>query len=450
MGEPEIPHQSIRTSYFNAAGLLVALTLFVLLIAYGVVLSYKAHAGEPASIGTQVVAQMLLAYALMFLVWWRMPNDPDQRIVSMLFVSAILCRVLLIFIEPYTSSDVSRYLFDGRIALEGLDPYRVAHDQPQLAELRAQWQPPPEHAKYTTLYPPLALALYSFAASFGTTLALLVWKCLTTLASVAICFIAYKSLQKAKLLQHFPLIALSPILILEAGEAAHVDVFSALCVLISIYAWQHQRLGLAGLAIGIGVTIKLLPLMMLLPLWFACRSWRSRVNLMLGCAISTTVVYASALALGLRPIGSISTFFSKWRASSPLFHWLEPNLGTALPYVAVVIGGCTILLIALYAWRIKQLSFSSLALIAQASLAVPLLISPVVFPWYLMPVAVLFAFRPNSFIALWMITFVFTYEVLNDFLCCGIWAPSAWAINLIGAGFVIGGVGAFKYDLRQK
>ena len=54
------------------------------------------------------------------------------------------------------------------------------------------------------------------------------------------------------------------------------------------------------------------------------------------------------------------------------------------------------------------------------ALAIPLLISPVVFPWYLSALVPLLALRPNIYgIAACLIIMPLTYEVLNDFSCCG-------------------------------
>ena len=62
---------------------------------------------------------------------------------------------------------------------------QVAHDAPELAELRSVWQPPVEHVQYPTLYPPLSLALFSLSASAGVDAAPVVWKVLATLAVAA-------------------------------------------------------------------------------------------------------------------------------------------------------------------------------------------------------------------------------------------------------------------------
>jgi len=419
----------------------LAMALFFCVIAYSIALSYQASLEAPVQIGTQVVVQSVVAYILMFWVWRCMPQKISSSLVYALFSVGIAARLVLLFTDPYTSNDVSRYLFDGRILLEGLDPYRVAHDAPELVNLRAQWQPPPEHAKYVTLYPPLALGLYSVASAFGPEHALVAWKFMTTTASLAIAGIAYKVLVNAGYLRHLPLVLFSPLLILEAGESVHIDVFSTLAVIAAIWAWQCQRFLLAGVVIGLGVSIKLLPLFLLVALGVFSKTWRAKIELAIGTVLSVLTIYGVAFLSGLRPLGSISVFFEKWRASSPLFHWFEPYLGQAgMSYLVIGVGATVMTGVLIWGLCLKHKKQQTLFAMTQAVMAVPLLLSPVVFPWYLMPLALLFALRPNLILALWLMALPVSYEVLNQYLCCNIWSPAGWAINLIGVSLIAGAI----------
>ncbi len=423
------------------------LLLFFAVIAYSLFLSYQLQSSAlnimGNHIGTQVVVQYLLAYALMFGVWCKMPVTLNTKLIRRLLFCGVAARLVLIVIDPYTSNDVSRYLFDGRILLEGLDPYSIAHDAPELADLRAQWLPPSEHAKYVTLYPPLALLLYSIASFFGSLHAIVVWKTLTALASLSLLAVGYKVLQRAGLLRHLPLIALSPLLIFEAGEAAHIDVFSALSVAAAVWAWQYKKWLLAGVVIGLGASVKILPLFLLLPLALFVKTWRARAWLALGCFITLLVVYGTALASGLRPVGSISVFFSKWRANSPLFHWLEPCLGQSMVILVAVLFGLLMSSLLVWGWASRDKSSGYALALAQALFVLPLILSPVIFPWYLMPLVIFFALQPTLVIAGWMVVLPISYEVLNQFLCCGVWAPAGWVTNLIGLVLIAASVSTF-------
>ena len=392
-------------------------------------------------LGWITVFQYMLMAICMLLAWYYGPKSNLLWDYRWLIIAAVLARLLLLSVEPYSSNDIDRYLFDGKIAISGFDPYRVSHDAPALQELRAIWMPPAEHAKYVTLYPPLALGLFSLASSMGIEWAALVWKLLVTLAGLAILWMMVLVLGRAKKLRHLALIALSPLLILETGVGAHLDVFSALTVCAAIYFWQTKRVYFCGLIIGIGALLKILPLLMLVPLVFFSGKLRVAVRLISATLLTVVSGYALAFLAGFHPIGSIGVFFQKWRNGSPVFNGLdailsESALAITLPLLAIF----AVVLAAIWAWRTSSSDPNSIQYvkILQWTLAIPLILSPVVFPWYLLPLVPLVALSPNTFFLAWFILFPFFYEVLNQFSCCGVWAPAQWPIYVLTIGMVLG------------
>ena len=150
---------------YSKAWYFAALASFVICTAYSLVLSSDiATSNNLESVGTRVIIQYTLASVLMLIVWQGLPRITGEfSATASLLLVGVISRLVLVLVDPYTSNDVARYLFDGRIALAGFDPYQIPHNAPELLELRKQWAPPPEHAKYVTLYPPLALALFSLS-----------------------------------------------------------------------------------------------------------------------------------------------------------------------------------------------------------------------------------------------------------------------------------------------
>ncbi len=429
-----------RTTYF------ALLAVFVVTISYSLALNSDVVNGDGLeSIGIRIVFQYTLASVVMLLIW-RIGRHLGNNLstVFILLVVGISTRLILLAVDPYTSNDVARYLFDGRIAFEGLDPYQIPHDAPQLIALREQWAPPAEHAKYVTLYPPLALSIFSFAASFGQDAAIWVWKVFTTFSSIAVLLLAYKILQRQDKLQHLPLVALSPLLILEAGEGMHLDIITALAILAAVFFWQSKRLLMVGVCIAIGGLLKVLPMVLLLPLFITLNRWKDRLVLVVSALSVWFGAYAAAFYFGFRPIGSLGVFFEKWRSGSALFLWLEPHLSTT--DMAVTVFGLMslgFLVVAVYLYRSKRLAIqfndvsqtplnSTLLLSMQLVLAIPLLVSPVIFPWYIVPIMALLALRPNLLMILWSLSIPLLYQVLGQFICCGVWEPANWPVHVIG------------------
>ncbi len=394
-------------------------------------------------LGWVTVAQYLALSLCMFVVWKFGPQSNRLKDFVGIIAIAIIVRAILVPVNPYTSNDVDRYLFDGKVALSGFDPYRTNHNAPTLKALRAEWPTPEEHAKYPTLYPPGAIGLYALSAASGADNAALVWKSLSFFASALTVIFMALVLLSAGNLKHLSLVALSPILIFEAGVGAHIDAFSTLAVAASLYAYQRKLFVYAGVAIGLGTLSKLLPVLLLLPLFFSMNKLRDATKLVIAALATIGLGYAIAIVLGMQPIGSTPVFFEKWRNAAPLFDLLNIFLSgyTLVFFIALITVGAFVI-VTLWTWnqspKNEKNTLLAISPALQWVLIVPLLLSPVVFPWYLMVLVPLFALRPTFFLSAWFTLLPLSYLVLNKFACCGIWAPLGWTNYLLAVGLVLG------------
>ena len=419
----------------------------------------------PLELGTAVIIHYLLLSILMLACWksWCSISTKNLSNASdylLLFFVAILSRLILVDVEPYLSNDIDRYLFDGKLALEGFDPYSINHEISAVANLREIWQPPPEHAQYPTIYPPLALALFSLASMAGAEWAPLVWKTITTLAGIVLLLLAFTLLKVTNKLQHFPLIALSPLLLLETGVGAHVDIFSALMICIAILAWQHDKFKFCGAALGLGGLVKLLPLLLMIPFFFFVQTLNNKLKLVVAAVLTFIGGYCISLALGLQSVGSLGTFFYKWRFGSPIFsaldYFFSSNVALMLNSLFLAIGLLTVayfsLRLSIQPDRSKQYFFEQMATLGAVALALPLLLSPVSFPWYYIVLLPLVLVAPNTItnriVLVWITLTPLSYEVLNGFSCCQLWQPAAWPLWTIGICSVLTTV--FLYFQRRE
>ncbi|MFT5084920.1 MAG: alpha-1,6-mannosyltransferase [Lentisphaeria bacterium] len=389
-------------------------------------------------IGHATYLQFAMLFVAMLLVWRYGPKTQSVQDYSVIIFCAVIMRLILIPVEPYTSNDIDRYLFDGYITTQGLDPYRVNHDAPELQSARELWSPPPEHSKYVTLYPPIALALFSVAASTGVEYAHLTWKLMVTLASLVTLLLSILILKRAGKLQHLALVAVSPILIFESGVGVHLDMFSALSICLVLYFLQRKLLVGAAIFIGFGTAIKLLPFVLACPIVLALRNFKASLIFCSSLAFSLLLIYSSAYLLDLHPIGSIGTFFEKFRFGSPYFFLLETLLDLKLlAFINSVILLLGFSCIAIYTWlKSRTLLDEACVLAMLLAMALPLFLSPVIYPWYLAPLIPLIALSPRPLFVVWLGTLPFTYQVLGQFICCDQWRPSTWPLVLISLGML--------------
>lgn len=426
----------------------VVLALFIIGIGLSYPLSSLHVSNSPNSsnwLGEWVLGQYFVLTMGMLLAWKSRCFNEN---VTWLMVLGISARIGIIPVDPYLSNDVARYLFDGYIAGIGLDPYQISHDHSTLSEAVAWWNPPSEHLKYPTLYPPLAVGLFSLGSHWGPEVAYWVWKSLTALASIGVMFVSLILLKRLDKIQHFSLVALSPILILESGIGMHLDVFCALAVLGAVLCWFQEKWIKAGFLVGIGALIKLLPVILLVPLVGALRNWDKSVKLLFSAIITIIVGYGLAVLGGWKPVGSIGVFIEKFRFGSLLYSLFEPIWGFKITgIVSLVVLLIGYLLLFLKANKgLKQPQ--QVILLVQVALILPLITGPVVYPWYLLPLIPMLAIFPNNVLLVWTILQPLTYEVLSAFNCCRIWAPEIWPLSVIYGSLIL--VAMLEYKKLSK
>lgn len=383
----------------------------------------------PGRLGTSYLLLHGLLTVLMLSVWrlGQPLDDAAQRRVLWAGVAALL---VLLPAPALTSHDPQRYVWDGRVALSGQDPYQLAPDSPQLASLRAQWPTPAEHAAYATLYPPAALAVFTASAAFGPEWAPRVWKILVTLAGIATLLLTAGLLRRRNALMHLPLLGLSPLLMLETGIGAHVDVFCALAVAALLWGLQSGRFASAGAALALGALCKLLPALAFAPILFSL-GWHKALRFGGAFICVLAIGYALAFAAGWQPLGSLPVFFEHWRFGAPLFALIETQFSIHALRIASVLT-LLVLGLALRCARTSLIAGITIALCAA------LLFSPVVFPWYLCVLLPCLALAPSAFLLLWVSTAPLTYEVLDRFAGAGVWEPALWPLWALAVAWLLG------------
>ena len=379
------------------------------------------------NIGTGYIYIHLLMTGIMVWVWYH------QILTSKhLLIVGIGLRLALLPLDPLTSNDVERYLWDGAVLLSGFDPYRISPDDPIISSLRAVWPTPAEHGAYATIYPPGAIILFAISALAGPELGVWVWKSLTTLASITALIVIYKLLQQRSTMRHLSLFALSPLLILETGVGGHIDIFLVLSIVLTLAALEAKRFSLAGAVLALGTSIKFIPILIAGPIILAI-PYKRTINF-LGCLFLTLLlIYGLTFLMGYQPIGIVGEFFSKWRGGAPVFAFLDYYLDMPFLMIALVV---LVLLIFGTAAILSLRGYLVLAMMI--TLAAPLLVSPIVYPWYLSVLVPFLALRPTATVLLWTTVVPLGYVVLNDWLANGIWAPPNWPVWMIGLALLLG------------
>ena len=181
---------------------------------------------------------------------------------------ALLFRVLMLWTPVYLSSDPYRYLWDGRVQLAGVNPYRYPPAAPELSALRDPVvHPHINRPTAVTVYPPGAQWLFALAAA-ATPGTLPGWRVLLLVADAMTVLLLLRLLgtlgaSAAAVLAY----AWSPLVVFEGIQAGHVDLAMIPIVLLAL-AWRMEGSPVrAGLALGVAVLLKLYPAVLLVAWW---------------------------------------------------------------------------------------------------------------------------------------------------------------------------------------
>ncbi len=384
--------------------------------------------------GTRGGAYLALSFALTALMLIAFANpDVSPARTRRLVAAGLLARLALLFVAPFTTHDLQRYLWDGRVFWEGFDPWRLAPDDASLAFLRPAWTSPPEHAMVRSIYPPGALSLFAVASAFGPVLGLWVWKLLATAASVGALVLGARAMERLGALRGLPLLALSPMLVLEGGVGAHIDTFAALGLCAAVLLRARATDVLAGLALSAGALCKPFVLCAALPLALYGPPKRS-VRLLVGFALGLGAGYGLPLLFGRHPLGDLAFFLERWRFGAVLFPTLAEGRTPADALAVATIVGATVTAVAVLALRRSRAAIA-------AAIATPLVFVPTVFPWYLESVSAAVAFAPSATWLAWIAVAPATYESIDLLDQSRLWQPAEWPLTLgrvaLGCGLTV-------------
>jgi len=365
--------------------------------------------------------------ALMLLAWRHLRAPADLALV---LVAGVVGRVALVPVPSFTTTDVARYLWDGAVALEAADPYALPPLATELAGLRGRFPMPADHLDVATCYPPLALALFALAAATGPARAWLVWKGMAALASSATAALAWWHLRAGERARHAVLVAWSPVLVLEAGVGAHLDAYSALAVAAFVVCYERRDRGGAALAAGVAGAVKLVPGVVLLAL--LARTERP-LRVIAIAAIPTAATFGAAEALGMTPPGSLPHVAANWSFAAPLWTALYALAPLEDEAIRPALAGVGLVAAALVALRRGPFARN-----ARDVAGVSLAVSPVLYPWYTMPLAVTAGFAPSAWALALCAVAPVSYEVLDAWQREGRWAPARYPAALLAAAAAAG------------
>jgi alpha-1,6-mannosyltransferase len=335
-------------------------------------------------------------------------------LVFILLVAALL-RIGTVVFPPYLSSDVYRYVWDGRVQGAGINPYRYIPSDDTLMPLRDEAiYPHINRANYAmTIYPPAAQIIY-FAVtriSEGITamkLAMLAFD----LATIGLLVLLLQALSAPP--DRVLIYAWHPLTLWEIAGSGHVDAVVIAFLAFALLARQRNMPALTGVAVALGSLVKFFPLA-IAPAVYRRWDWRMPAAL-----VATAVgLYLPYLSAGRQVFGFLPTYLSEERLTTgagfyilSLLSFIIGNVLPTGPYLvaAVLILGGVALFVSFHRWKADHgYLFGSLIL----ATVFFVLVTPH-YPWYflwLLPLLCLVPYWPALFLT---IASFILYAALED------------------------------------
>jgi hypothetical protein len=375
----------------------------------------------------------LAVFAVILLLARFLRSAPlEKRFFLLLAFAALVFQLTLLSAPPDLSDDIYRYVWDGKLQYVGISPYTYAPSDPLLRPYHSAHLPARVNfPDIKTIYPPLAQAFFTLSyAIFGENLDGM--KFIFILINMGNIFLFYRILQQRRCsLAPLLLFAWNPLLIMETAVNGHLDVLFLFFLLMALLFFYRQRWLFAGIALGLSVLSKLIPLIAL-PVFVAELATKKPRRKPL---ILFSVSFAATLVLAVLPyrktignmLKTMMNYSSYWYFNSPHFHLLLAIFKDNVLVHRILFLVLIVILAAMVLWRTRFEKKIFLCFFAF------IMFNPVIYPWYLIVLLGLLCIHENRIAFYWSGPILLSYIVAYRYRVTGVWHDS-WPVMALEYG----------------
>jgi len=345
------------------------------------------------------VSYALGAGALLMALWQR-----DALRTREVLGLAIAFRLAFLPMLPVLSDDAYRYVWDGLLQAEGVNPYRYRPDAPELSPFQdAYVYARLNSAHYFSVYPPISQWVFAVGGLFygaGWQVSYFVIKGLFASMEVGGVYLLASMVSARSVM----LYAWHPLSALESAGQGHTEAAVVLFGMAALWCVRRGHGGLAALSIAAAAWVKLIPVV-LLPLLWRRYGWRP-LGYALAVSLAVCAPYFSMEALH-NVTSSLTLYVQLFEFNAGFYYSLKEFLALATgadwsktlgPALGIAYGGAALscyVLDARYNWTFAGSAVCLLGLY--------FVLTTTVHPWYflmLLPFAV--AVHPPVWAIWWL------------------------------------------------
>ncbi len=354
-----------------------------------------------------------------------------------IWVGGLVLRAGLLPAVPTLSEDIYRYMWDGWVQLNGVNPFAYPPSAPELAHLRLDWWPLINHPTVPTIYPPGAQIVFVALGTLGP--GWLVYKLAWTAADLLAARLLTGLVEDGARRRRALLLYLwSPLLLVEVAWSGHLEPLGVAAMLGALVVARRTGPDAApaggpdrgptrraargtGVLLGAGGSIKFAPLAAVPALWRRYGAGAAALALAL-----PALLYLPYVGVGARVFAGLRTYADTWAFNPGLFRLLSLPGGAD---VARGVAGACVAAIAAWAavrrWDLERTLYWTIG--------AALLVSPTVHPWYLLWILPLACVRGGRGWIVFTGSVFLAYAGRDAYLAVGTWPEPAWLRLVIHA-----------------
>jgi len=380
----------------------------------------------------QSFGQLISLYSALYVVYYffvKIYKNPSEVIFLGVFF-----RLLLLFAVPALSDDFYRFVWDGRLLANGINPYTILPadfiktvDFKNTVEnnlIFGRLNSP----NYYTVYPPLNQLIFATSATlskgslFGNVIALRIF---ILLAEISLLFI----LMKNKYSDKFNFYSFNPLIIIELTGNLHFEGVVMCFLVLAFFVGVKERKSLvfSSFLFACAVCVKMLPLIFI-PLIIKQLGWKKGIFYASMVGVFTALFFLPFLDRMLieKLFSSVNLYFQKFEFNASIYYLVRAVGFKIFGYNIIGSAGkimafLTFSGVVFISWKSKNLFVGALAI-----LTLYFAMATTVHPWYvtnLLVIAILTRFR---YPIIWSYTIFLSYKTYQT----NLYQENLWLVTL--------------------
>lgn len=380
----------------------------------------------------QSFGQLISLYSALFVIYFFLTKT-FKNAREVIFIG-VFFRLILLFSVPALSDDFYRFIWDGRLLANGINPYTIlpadfinSIDYQNNVEnnlIFSRLNSP----NYYTVYPPLNQLIFATSATlskgnlFGNVIALRIF---ILLAEISLLFMLIKNKYSDK----FNLYSFNPLIIIELTGNLHFEGVVMCFLVLALFMGVKDRKSLvfSSFLFACAVCVKMLPLIFI-PLIIKQLGWKKGIFYASMVGVFTALFFLPFLDQMLieKLFSSVNLYFQKFEFNASIYYLIRAVgfkifgyniIGTAGKIMAFFTFSGVLFI----SWKSKNLFVGALAI-----LTLYFAMATTVHPWYVTNLLVIAIFTTFRYPIVWSYTIFLSYATYQT----NFYQENLWLVTL--------------------